>query len=186
MKKRSLYKWSLLGGMIGALTYVCICGVKTLNPYNYDWILNVYHDSTLSFLGCIFYDKASYAEGVFSCINMSYPHQLSIIFTDAIVPFAVVLKPFFRLFAREHQIIQYLGIWSIVCYVLQGAFAAILFRKTVKNETVCFIGIIILCLSPTMVQRLYVPCIPGAIITRFPHKAPVARLQDPSIVVSVC
>ena len=56
--KPLLKKHVFIGGILGAVIYICLCGVKTLNPFNYDWMLNVYHDSTLSFLGWIFYEKA--------------------------------------------------------------------------------------------------------------------------------
>lgn len=52
-------------------------------------------------------------------------------FTDAIVLFAIILKPIFSLLLPNHTIFQYLGIWSLICYVLQGVVAAIRFYKTI-------------------------------------------------------
>lgn len=153
--KLSLKKQAFIGGILGAVIYICLCGIKTLNPFNYNWILNVYHDSTLSFLGWIFYEKSPVADGIFSCLDMSYPHQLSIIFTDVIVPFAIILKPILNLLLPKHTIFQYLGIWSLTCYVLQGMFVAILFYKTTQNNIARFCGTIIMLLSPIMVQRLF-------------------------------
>ena len=151
----SLRRWMLLGAAIGSVFYLCLCGVKTLNPFNYDWILNIYHDSTLSFWGWIFYEKAPFSDGLFSCYDLSYPHALSIIFTDAIAPFVIILKPIIRVLINKHTITQYLGWWSISCYILQGLFAALLFCKTTKNKIGRTIGIIVVCLSPIMAQRLY-------------------------------
>ncbi|NBJ02558.1 hypothetical protein D3Z62_21265 [Lachnospiraceae bacterium] len=153
--KPLLKKHVFIGGILGAVIYICLCGVKTLNPFNYDWILNVYHDSTLSFLGWIFYEKAPVSEGIFSCMDMSYPHRLSIIFTDVIIPFAVVLKPVLKLLLPEHTIVQYLGIWSLTCYVLQGVFAALLFYKITQNNIARLCGTIIMLFSPIMMQRLF-------------------------------
>lgn len=151
----SLKKQAFIGGILGIVTYIWLCGAKTLNPFNYDWILNVYHDSALSFWGWIFYKKAPISDGIFLCLDMSYPHQLSIIFTDVIVPFAIILKPILSLLLPNHTIFQYLGIWSLICYVLQRVVAAILLYKTTQNNVARFCGIIIVLLSPIMMQRLF-------------------------------
>lgn len=152
----NIRKYALLGAVCGIIVYIILCGFKTLNPFNYDWILNIYHDSTLSFLGWIFYEKAPYADGLFSCLDMSYPHSMSIIFSDAIAPFAIVLKPIVRAIIHEHTIFQYLGLWSLTCYMLQGGFSALLFYKTTENLIGRLVGIIICCFSPIMMQRLFV------------------------------
>ena len=152
---RTIKSYIFFGAIAGSVVYFCLCGIKTLNPFNYDWILNIYHDSTLSFWGWIFYEKSPISEGLFSCVDMSYPHALSIIFSDTIVPFAIVLKPIVRTFLEEHTIIQYIGAWSLTCYILQGIFAAIFFYKSTRNSLARLIGIFIMCLSPTMVQRLF-------------------------------
>ena len=154
-KGASLKHYLVIGSAIGAIVYFILCGFRTLNPFDYDWILNIYHDSTLSFWGWIFYAKAPISDGVFSFVDMSFPHKLSLIFTDAIALFAILLKPILGALLSKHTIFQYIGIWSFSCYILQGFFASLLFYKTTENNFGRIVGIIVMCFSPIMSQRLF-------------------------------
>ncbi len=148
-------RWLFAGGLIGAVVFFMMCGFRILNPFYYKWIFNAYHDSILSFFGWIFYEKTPINEALFGIYDLSYPHELSIIFSDVIIPFAVLLKPICKLFLPEGIVFQYIGLWSLTCYVLQGMFAALLFFKCAGRRAARFTGILMMCLSPCMAQRLF-------------------------------
>lgn len=111
-------RWILAGGVIGALIFFIMCGLRILNPFYYKWIFNAYHDSILSFFGWIFYGKTPADEALFGMYDLSYPHELSIIFADVIIPFAVLLKPICRFFWQRELLFSILGFGHlrVMCY----------------------------------------------------------------------
>lgn len=52
---------------------------------------------------------------------LSYPDQISIIFTDSIPCFAVIFKILSPVLPENFQ---YFGLWGMMCFILQGIIAA--------------------------------------------------------------
>lgn len=152
----SFRRWILIGGSIGILFFLMLCGVNVLNPFFYDWLLcGEGEDRAVSFYGWIFYEKTPWTDSLFGSFDSTYPYELSLIFSDAVVPFAILFKLLFGMIIPDGTVTQYLGIWACTCYVLQGIFSALIVRKIINNFWIRILGIFLLCASPMMIQRLF-------------------------------
>lgn len=142
----------ILGGLIGALCFICIYGVRILNPTYDDWILASQGDLTQHYQGWQFFrrDSWSFPLGMFG--SLSYPLETSIIFMDSI-PIAAV---FFKLLSPIlPETFQYFGLWSFLCYILQGAISAKILEKYLKNTLAVSAGTVIFSLPAFMLMRVH-------------------------------
>lgn len=153
---RLIKKMDIHRGKYWTSFFLLICDLKVLNPFFYDWILcGGGEDSTVPFYGWIFYEKSSWTDSLFGTFDTTYPYELSLIFSDSVVPFAVLFKILFGMFIPDGTATQYLGIWACTCYILQGVFGALIVKKIINHFWIRISGIFFLCASPMMIQRLF-------------------------------
>ena len=151
MRKSDLLKVFIIGGIVGAILFLLIYGPGVLDVTYDAWLLQG-GDLTQHYLGWEFYRKSDWHFPIGLIDGLAYPYKASIIFTDSIPVFAVLFK---LLSPMLPTTFQYWGIWGIICYILQGGFAAVLLSKYIHRKYLCVIGAVFFCLAPIMVQRLY-------------------------------
>ena len=83
---------------------------------------------------------------------MAYPLKTSVIYTDSIPIFAVFFKLFRSILPQQFQ---YFGIWGLLCFVLQGYYAAKILGERSSSKAVILAGSIFFIVSPIMVFRMY-------------------------------
>ena len=154
LQNRYLF-WAIAGFFIGILFFLLCVGYKPLNPLYYNFVFAGGNDSATSFFGWLFYEKTPWSESLFGSFDSTYPHELSIIFSDAIIPVAVVSKLLFKNIICNGTITQIIGIWSALCYGLQGLFSGLIVSKLLKNSIMRLGGIILYVVSPIMLQKLF-------------------------------
>ena len=155
------HRWSLTGALLGALVFLILYGVRVLDPTCVDWILNnPSPDPAQHYLGWVFYRRSGwhlpYLGANYSAI---YPYRTSILYTDSIPLLAVLGK---LLGGALPARFQYLGLWGLFCYAMQGGLAQALIARiggvrpgdTAKNWA-SVLGAGVLVLFPALNIRMF-------------------------------
>ena len=155
------HRWSLTGALLGALVFLILYGVRVLDPTCVDWILNnPSPDPAQHYLGWVFYRRSGwhlpYLGANYSAI---YPYRTSILYTDSIPLLAVLGK---LLGGALPARFQYLGLWGLFCYAMQGGLAQVLIARiggvrpgdTAKNWA-SVLGAGVLVLFPALNIRMF-------------------------------
>ena len=142
---------TILAGVIGAIIFILIYGIQVLDVTKDDW-LYIISDLTQQHVGWTFFREApwSFPIGVFN--TLSYPNYASIIYTDSIPLLAVFFKIISGILPETFQ---YIGLYGLTCYVLQGVFAFTLLRKFIKNKFFSIVGTVFFIISPYIIQRMF-------------------------------
>lgn len=112
----SKYLVCTISALLGAVVFICLYGVKILNPTYVEWLYNG-RDLMQHYLGWEFFRKSDWMFPIGLTDQLSYPSGTSVIFTDSIPIFAVLFKLFSPIMSEKFQ---YFGIWGILCFILQG------------------------------------------------------------------
>ncbi len=140
-----------MAGIIGGSIFLLLYGIRILNPCYVDWLLTR-GDLTQHYLGWEFFRKSDWFFPIGLTDQIAYPNLTSVIFTDSIPLLAVPCKLLESVLPDRFQ---YFGWWGLLCFVLQGYFAAKILRymKVGKIQTV--IASVLFVLAPTMLDRMY-------------------------------
>lgn len=140
-----------LGCLIGAVTFICIYGIKVLDV-TYDSWLMVGGDLSQHYIGWRFF-RASQWNFPFGLMDgLIYPQKVSVMYMDSIPIFAIIFKilsPFLP------TTFQYFGIWGILSFMLQGGLSILIIRKFTSNYIICIISEMFFVFSPVMIQRMF-------------------------------
>lgn len=134
------------------LIYIFIYGIRILNPLYVDWLL-AGGDLTQHYIGWKAFRFADWTFPLGLHNVLSYPREVSVIFTDSIPLFAVFFKLFSRLLPQDFQ---YFGVWGIMCFSLQAMFTVKILRKYTNSKTFLTFAGIIAVVAPVMIWRMYV------------------------------
>lgn len=148
MKKINI---NIIAALLGGIAFVLIYGVKILNPLYTDWLLTG-GDPSQHYLGWEFFRRSDWYFPLGLTDQLAYPLKTSVIYTDSIPIFAVFFKLFRSILPQQFQ---YFGIWGLLCFVLQGYYAAKILGERSSSKTVILAGSIFFIVSPIMVFRMY-------------------------------
>jgi len=141
----------LLSGLIGAILFMLIYGVKILNPTYEDWLFEG-GDLTQHYLGWIFYRRSDWHFPLGLIDNILGNIKISVMYTDSLPLFAI----FFKLLSPIlPDTFQYYGFMGIITFILNGSFASLLIYRFSKNGIFCIIGSTLYTVCPVILQRLY-------------------------------
>lgn len=114
---RSLLLNTLLPIFMGAVSFYLVVGLSPLNPTNISWLNG--HDPSMHYLGWAFFRNTDWAWP----LGLNPAHGLaigsSIVLSDCIPILAFAFKPFSELLPETFQ---YIGIWVLLCFILQSWF----------------------------------------------------------------
>lgn len=142
---------NIVAALLGGIAFVLIYGVKILNPLYTDWLLTG-GDLSQHYLGWEFFRRSDWYFPLGLTDQLAYPLKTSVIYTDSIPIFAVFFKLFRSILPQQFQ---YFGIWGLLCFVLQGYYAAKILGERSSSKTVILAGSIFFIVSPIMVFRMY-------------------------------
>ena len=140
--------------VIGAVIFILIYGPDILNPTYIDWMfLTPAHDVPQHQIGWEFFRNTPwlFPFGIFN--TLSYPVYTSVIDFDSIPIFAIIFKIFSDILPQNFQ---YLGLWGIICYMLQCLFGTIISKKFTNNKLLALLGGILFTLMPILSLRMYI------------------------------
>lgn len=142
---------NIVTALLGGIAFALIYGIKILNPLYTDWLLTG-GDPSQHYLGWEFFRRSDWYFPFGLTDQLAYPLKTSVIYTDSIPIFAVFFKLFRSILPRQFQ---YFGIWGLLCFVLQGYYAAKILGERSSSKTVILVGSVFFIVSPIMVFRMY-------------------------------
>ena len=142
---------NIVAALLGGIAFVLIYGVKILNPLYTDWLLTG-GDPSQHYLGWEFFRRSDWYFPLGLTDQLAYPLKTSVIYTDSIPIFAVFFKLFRSILPQQFQ---YFGIWGLLCFVLQGYYAAKILGERSSSKTVILAGSVFFIVSPIMIFRMY-------------------------------
>lgn len=149
--KQKIILLTILSGVFGAIVFILIYGVQVLDVTKDGWLYAA-DDLTQQHIGWIFFRKAEWTFPIGEFNSLSYPNYASIIYTDSIPLLAIFFKVISGILPETFQ---YIGIYGLLCYILQGVFAFTLLRRYINNKLYCIIGSIFFIISPYLLQRMF-------------------------------
>ena len=142
---------NIVTALLGGIAFALIYGIKILNPLYTDWLLTG-GDPSQHYLGWEFFRRSDWYFPFGLTDQLAYPLKTSVIYTDSIPIFAVFFKLFRSILPRQFQ---YFGIWGLLCFVLQGYYAAKILGERSSSKTVILAGSVFFIVSPIMIFRMY-------------------------------
>jgi len=130
--------------------FILFGGLNIIDPQNVGWLDGGF-DPTLHYLSWEFFRQSPWSFPL--GLNPYFGDEISasIVFSDSIPLLAILFKPFSNILPTTFQ---YLGIWTLVCYLLQAYFSCKLIGLVTKNWFFQFLGSILFVVSPIMLQRV--------------------------------
>lgn len=153
LRQNSIYYTYMIVGILSAIIFCTIYGVKILNPTYTDWLFYEGKDLPQHYLGWVAYRNSAWHFPLGMTDTLSYPHQSSVIFTDSIPLMAVFFKLLSPILPKEFQ---YFGLWGLLCFILQGILAARIVKGYAKNNISVILISVIFLYAPIMLRRMYV------------------------------
>jgi len=143
----------LAGVLTGALLFFLTYGTEVLS-FTYDgWIFKVSDpDIHQHYLGWCHFRKSPWFFPPGLMDSMSYPHRISVLWTDSIPLFAI----FFKLFRDIlPETFQYLGFYGFLSFCLTGGTAALAAKKLTGSDAAALIAVPLITESFPMLQRMF-------------------------------
>ena len=113
--------FALAGALAGVAFFLALYGVRVLDVANADWILNSGADPSQHYLGWQFYRSSELRLPYLGMsYNTVYPYRTSVLYSDSIPLLALLFKPFSALLPATFQ---YMGLWGLASFALQGLLA---------------------------------------------------------------
>lgn len=132
--------------------FLLIYGVQVVNPTYTDWLLGK-GDLSQHYIGWQAFRNGGWLFPIGMTDQLSYPYPASIIFTDSIPLFAVIFKLFRAVLPTEFQ---YFGLWGVLCFALQGVFAARLIQRFIPKRLYIILTSMLFLFTPVMIFRMFV------------------------------
>lgn len=138
--------------LIGFVGFITLFGFSTLNPTNVDWIYIRGGDALQHQLGWMAYRIEPWTWKFGEISSLLYPSGTSIVYTDSIPVFAVLFKTIRGILPNQFQ---YLGWWTLVCWILNIHVAYRLFRLINFRKIIAYLSSLLLSISPLLVDRAF-------------------------------
>lgn len=155
MKKIVKSRWFgfLAGCILGMIIFMLIYGVKIINPAYEEWIYQKSGDINQHYIGWQFYRKSDWSFPIGLIEGLS-EQKVSMMYTDSIPLFAVFFKILSPLLPETFQ---YMGLWGVFCFAMQGGLGTLITSKLEKEQNV-FIDLLggsLFIFSETVIQRMF-------------------------------
>ena len=137
-----------MAGAAGLAWYLYLGGAPTINPLNSSWLSG---DWLQHWTGFLFFKQEAWTFPLGKLTSIPYPYGTSIGFTDSNPLVSFALKPFADWLPAEFQ---FIGLWLLVCFVLQGWFGALLTSTVTKSPIQQALGGSLFALSPVLANRV--------------------------------
>lgn len=146
------YKYIFIPAILSVICFFGIYGFDVINPLNVEWIMAKGGDITQHYIGWEFFRRSPWTFPIGTNSIGAYPFGFSVIFTDSIPLFAVIFKLFSGVLP---EYFQYIGIYGLLCYILQGITSAIVLKKFIKNDYLVSIISVFFIMCPVVLDRMF-------------------------------
>jgi len=124
-------------------------GPKTLDPQNLAWLIGV--DPIQHYIGWAFFREGAWTSPVGMNPNYGLDLSSSIVFTDSIPLLAFIFKSISFLLPETFQ---YLGIWTLICFIFQSYAGFLLVGLVRKDYVFQVLGSTFFVIAPPMLWRM--------------------------------
>ena len=144
----------LLGCALGILAFLLIYGFAPLDVTSDAWLRGgfVEQDIQQHYAGWLFYRQAELGLPLGLTPGINWPSGISVLYTDSIPLFAVIFR---LLRGILPPVFQYFGLYTLLCFALQGGFAAVLLGLFLPGTTGVLLGSLPLIFSPILIERAF-------------------------------
>jgi hypothetical protein len=140
---------ALFGAVLGLFVFEASLGIALAHPRYIDWLLYG-EDARVHFLGWHMYRHAPWTFPIGQTPSFVYPFGTSVGLTDSIPILAFVFKALDSLLGTDWQ---YIGLWLLSCWVLQGVFGALLVSTATSSAVLQALGASLFVMSPPLLLR---------------------------------
>ncbi len=138
----------VFSAILGGLVFILVCGTKVLDPSYISWLMS--KDSAQHFIGWHLFRRDSWGLPLGATQNLLYPEGTSLVFTDSIPLLAIPFKLFTQFLPDPFQ---YKGMWLLLCFSMQGLFAALLLKQVTENKLLIILGALFFMMIPVIYWR---------------------------------
>lgn len=151
MQKKSVWISLLIGGFIGTAIFLIAYGYRILDVSYDNWLRDYNEaDMALPYNGWRFFRSSEWNWPLGLIENMTYPAKLSIMYTDSLPIIAIICKLFNGILPETFQ---YMGIYTLICFILQGALVALIVYKLTKDNFISAIASILLTCNSILFEK---------------------------------
>lgn len=137
-----------LAAAIGALGATAVFGAEHVYPLHTEWLMR--GDFALHFLGWHVYRTSPWTWPLGATSHLIWPVGSSVGLTDSIPLASAVAKVFDAVLPPTFQ---FIGMWLVLCFALQGLFGALLMRLVTPHPGRQLLGALFFVLSPPLAIR---------------------------------
>jgi hypothetical protein len=139
----------LAAAFAGFSIFAITIGLSLVDPTRFGWVMYG-GDPEVHFFGWHLYRNGPWSWPLGATPLLRWPVGTSVGLTDSIPIAALVFKPFSPVLP---PVFQYLGLWLLCCFVLQGVFAALLVRTVTTRPELQLLGAVLFVMSPPLLNR---------------------------------
>lgn len=141
----------LIGAILGAIVFITIFGTSIIVPTNTNWLFAAPDDSTQHHLGWVFFRQTPWTFPIGLTEGVTCDGAVSCMFSDSIPLFGLIFK---LLSPILPDTFQYLGLWGVVCYALNGGISALMLQRLNPNILFTSIGSLFYSAFPPTTERI--------------------------------
>ena len=139
--------------LLGAFLFILIYGPYVLNPFYDDWIfMTGERDLPQHYIGFCMYRSSPWQFPIGLVTTASRPHDMSVIYTDAIPLFAFIGKILNPVLPK---VFQYLGIYGILSMSLTGGIGALIIYEYTKSSVAAVTSSVFYSMSWVLIYRMF-------------------------------
>jgi hypothetical protein len=138
-----------IGATVGLMFFARTLGFALVNPTSIAWLMD--SDWAQHYSGWAMFRHTPWSWPPGAMPEIWYPIGTSIVYTDSLPLLAFALKPLSPLLPEPFQ---YIGIWLLTSFVLQGAFGALLIARTSRSPASVLSGASLFVFAPILLNRI--------------------------------
>ena len=144
----------LSGALLGGIIFLLLFGVHILDVTYVDRMIvrAGVEDLPQHYLAWEYFRNSAWSFPLGNINNLIYPDSISIVYSDSIPLFAIFFKLFNPILPTSFQ---YFGIWTLLCFMLQGAFASLITYRFSKSNIISLIYSVFFILSTIVLKRTF-------------------------------
>ena len=144
----------LTGGLLGVLVFFLVYGAGPLDVTNDAFCRGGYIEKDIQqhYAGWLFYRQSDLGFPFCLTQDLNYPDGISIAYTDSVPLFAALFRILSPLLPDTFQ---YFGLFTLMCFFMQGAFGALLAGCFARGVLLPVLGDILFVSSPVMFERAF-------------------------------
>ncbi len=147
---RRVPSWTLPAAL-SLLAFTMTVGWKVVNPAHVQWLME--GDPAISWLGWLFYRDTPWTLPLWANPSCGLETSSTVLFTDSNPPMALIGKILSPLLPVP---CQYVGLWLLICFLLQGWFGWKLMGLLTQNSWARLCGTGLFLFAPPFLWRLHI------------------------------